>query len=132
MSAGILAGGVQAAGIVSAIGVSVWGDIAKGVVATGRYFVSGVRVTQLDNIALFVGIVAAAVGAMFLASLHGFLALRRNTAPWSRGNFRAVLAALAIVALGMVTFFVPNLPTFQPVPAMNRRAIGPAQRLSAA
>ncbi len=121
-SAGVLALGSMAIGFVSALGGLAIGDIAKGTLAIGRYYTEGVTRIHLDSLWKIVsGLLLVAIGA-WSAMFPGFREIRRTTdvsRPWSPAGFRAVIGTLTLLALIMVTFFVPNLPTFQaarPVP----------------
>ncbi len=121
-SAGVLALGSMAIGFVSALGGLAIGDIAKGSLAIGRFYTEGVTRIQLDSLwRIGNGLLLVAIGA-WSAMVPGFRVIRRTTdasRPWSPASFRAVIGTLILLALIMVTFFVPNLPTFQaarPVP----------------
>ncbi len=122
LAAGVLVAGSLSIGFVSAIGALAIGDIAKGSLAIGRFYTEGVTRIQLDSLwRIGNGLLLVAIGA-WSAMVPGFRVIRRTTdasRPWSPASFRAVIGTLILLALILVTFFVPNLPTFQaarPVP----------------
>jgi hypothetical protein len=117
---------VQAVGLVSAIGVVAVGDTVKGVLAVGRLYAEGVKVIRLDSLSWIVIAVCTAVAIMLSNIGPSLISLNRSGAsarPCARGNFRIVLACVAILALGVVKWCVQELPAFRPAPMLEPKPV---------